>query len=40
VPEEARQKLKFVPVENVDEVLEVALEKDSASKSATPAKAE
>jgi ATP-dependent Lon protease len=35
VPEEAKQKLKFVPVENVDEVLAVALEKDgtaSASK--------
>ena len=28
VPEEAKQKLKFVPVENVDEVLAVALEKD------------
>jgi len=27
VPEEAKQKLKFVPVENVDEVLSVALEK-------------
>lgn len=27
VPEEAKQKLKFVPVENVDEVLNVALEK-------------
>ena len=27
VPEEAKQKLKFVPVENVDQVLEVALEK-------------
>jgi ATP-dependent Lon protease len=31
VPEEAKQKLKFVPVENVDEVLAVALEKDSAT---------
>jgi ATP-dependent Lon protease len=30
VPEEAKQKIKFVPVENVDEVLAVALEKDSA----------
>ena len=30
VPEEAKQKLKFVPVENVDEVLEVALEKNGA----------
>ena len=34
VPEEAKQKLKFVPVENVDEVLNVALEKKTA---ATPA---
>ncbi len=33
VPEEAKQKLKFVPVENVDEVLEVALEKDGAAHS-------
>ena len=32
VPEEAKQKLKFVPVENVDEVLAVALEKDGATK--------
>jgi len=32
VPEEAKQKLKFVPVENVDEVLDVALEKDGATK--------
>ena len=31
VPEEAKQKLKFVPVENVDEVLAVALEKDDAT---------
>jgi ATP-dependent Lon protease len=31
VPEEAKQKLKFVPVENVDEVLAVALEKDGAT---------
>ncbi|MGH7984566.1 MAG: endopeptidase La [Candidatus Udaeobacter sp.] len=30
VPEEAKQKLKFVPVENVDEVLAVALEKNDA----------
>jgi len=28
VPEEAKEKLKFVPVENVDEVLAVALEQD------------
>jgi len=32
VPEEAKQKLKFIPVENVDEVLEAALEKDGATK--------
>ena len=31
VPEEAKQKLKFVPVENVDEVLAVALEKNEGS---------
>jgi len=31
VPEEAKQNLKFVPVENVDEVLAVALEKDGAT---------
>ena len=30
VPEEAKQKLRFVPVENVDEVLAVALEKNGA----------
>ena len=30
VPAEAKEKLKFVPVENVDEVLEVALEKTEA----------
>ena len=30
VPEEAKQKLKFIPVENVDEVLEAALEKNGA----------
>ena len=33
VPEEAKQKLKFVPVENVDEVLAVALEKENAAQS-------
>jgi ATP-dependent Lon protease len=33
VPEEAKQKLKFVPVENVDEVLAVALEKNGAAPS-------
>ena len=31
VPEEAKQNLKFVPVENVDEVLAVALEKNGAA---------
>ena len=31
IPEEAKQKLKFVPVETVDEVLAVALEKDGAT---------
>jgi ATP-dependent Lon protease len=31
VPEEAKQKLKFIPVENVDEVLAVALEKNGAA---------
>jgi ATP-dependent Lon protease len=35
VPEEAKQKLKFVPVENVDEVLAVALEKKDAAKPAS-----
>jgi ATP-dependent Lon protease len=30
VPEEAKQKLKFIPVENVDEVLNIALEKNGA----------
>ena len=34
VPEEAKQKLKFVPVETVDEVLEAALEKNGAASSA------
>ena len=36
VPEEAKQKLKFVPVENVDEVLDAALEKNSGE---SPSKA-
>src|ERR1700693_3228325 len=36
VPEEAKQKLKFVPVENVDEVLAVALEKVSGEKTPQP----
>jgi ATP-dependent Lon protease len=31
VPEEAKQKLKFIPVENVDEVLAAALDKDGAA---------
>jgi ATP-dependent Lon protease len=31
VPEEAKQKLKFIPVENVDEALSAALEKDGAA---------
>jgi len=35
VPEEAKQSLKFVPVENVDEVLAAALEKDSTAKPAS-----
>ncbi|HEY2124093.1 MAG TPA: endopeptidase La [Chthoniobacterales bacterium] len=34
VPEEAKQKLKFVPVENVDEVLAVALEKSDGAPAA------
>ena len=33
VPEEAKQKLKFVPVENVEQVLEAALEENGAVKS-------
>ena len=37
VPEEAKQKLKFVPVENVDEVLAAALEKSSGHKPTRPA---
>ena len=36
VPEEAKQKLKFVPVENVDEVLKVALENNRQPKPAPP----
>ena len=35
VPEEAKQKLKFIPVENVDEVLAAALDKDGASTKAS-----
>ena len=34
VPEEAKQKLKFIPVENVDEVLNAALEKKTPATSA------
>src|SRR5438105_1857563 len=37
VPEEAKQKLKFIPVENVDEVLSVALEKKTPANSSPPA---
>jgi ATP-dependent Lon protease len=37
VPEEAKQKLKFIPVENVDEVLSVALEKKTPANSPRPA---
>jgi ATP-dependent Lon protease len=36
VPEEAKQKLKFVPVENVDQVLEVALERNGEKTSVNP----
>jgi ATP-dependent Lon protease len=36
VPDEAKQKLKFVPVENVDEVLAVALEKNGANQPLLP----
>ena len=35
VPEEAKQKLTFVPVETVDEVLSAALEKDKVAKPST-----
>jgi len=38
VPEEAKQKIKFIPVENVDEVLAVALEKNGAPSSASERK--
>ena len=38
VPEEAKQKLKFVPVDNVDEVLEAALEKNAAAPAPTKEK--
>ena len=36
VPEEAKQNLKFVPVENVDQVLAVALEKNDAAQPMLP----
>ena len=36
VPEEVKQKIKFVPVENVDEVLAVALEKNGAVPASEP----
>jgi ATP-dependent Lon protease len=36
VPEEAKEKIKFVPVENVDQVLEVALEKNGEKPSVNP----
>jgi ATP-dependent Lon protease len=36
VPEEAKQKLKFIPVENVDEVLAAALEKNGANQPMLP----
>jgi ATP-dependent Lon protease len=38
VPEEAKQKLKFVPVETVDEVLAAALEEDGAAPSGSQSK--
>jgi ATP-dependent Lon protease len=37
VPEEAKQKIKFVPVENVDEVLATALEQKSPEAKAAAA---
>jgi ATP-dependent Lon protease len=36
VPEEAKQKLQFIPVESIDEVLTVALEKDGAVPASEP----
>jgi ATP-dependent Lon protease len=39
VPEEAKQKLKFIPVENVDEVLNAALEKNGAAAGPSPSAA-
>jgi ATP-dependent Lon protease len=37
VPAEAKEKLKFIPVENVDEVLAIALEKNGAAITTAPA---
>jgi ATP-dependent Lon protease len=37
VPAEAKEKLKFIPVENVDEVLAIALEKNGAATASVPA---
>jgi len=31
VPQEAKEKIKFIPVENIDEVLDIALEKNDAA---------
>jgi ATP-dependent Lon protease len=36
VPEEAKEKLKFVPVENVDEVLAIALDRSSPKETGLP----
>jgi ATP-dependent Lon protease len=38
VPEEAKQKLKFIPVENVDEVLAVALNNIGTTEAASAGK--
>ena len=40
VPEEAKQKLKFIPVENVDEVLAASLEENSAPSPPSGSKSE
>jgi ATP-dependent Lon protease len=40
VPEEAKQNLKFLPVENVDEVLAIALENGAASSASTAKRTE
>lgn len=39
VPEEATQKLKFIPVETVDEVLNAALERNGAAVGPSPSAA-